>query len=351
MSFFQQLGQTTLLWPQALWLLGVLPALAAIYLWLGWRRKRAQGRLAELWQADSAARSALRRALPPLLFFLGLAALIAAIARPQTRMTLPAMHKSVILAIDTSGSMRATDVEPNRLAAAQNAARVFVQHLPPHTRIGIVAVAGSASVVQSPTDKRDELLQAIERLKVQRGTALGSGIYVALATLLPEAGINLENLLYGRPEYWTRWPSVEAPEKPPIAPGSNRSAAIVLISDGESNFGPHPLEAAKLAAKHGVRVYTVGIGNAEGAALGFGGWSVRVRLDEDTLRQIARVTEGEYYRAASAQELKKIHQQLNARMVIERSRTVETSAILAGAGAFFLVVSALCSLAWFNRVL
>lgn len=351
MNVFQQFGQTTLLWPQGLWLLAVLPILIGMYWWFGRRRKRTQTLLAELWQADRPASSALRRAVPPLLFFLGLAALIAAIARPQTRMMLPAMHKSVILAIDISGSMRATDVEPSRLAAAQNAARVFVQQMPAHTRIGIVAVAGSASLVQSPTDKRDELLEAIERLKLQRGTALGSGLYVALATLLPEAGINLEHLVYGRPEYWTRWPSREAPNQPPTAPGSNRSAAIVLISDGESNFGPPPLEAAKLAAKHGVRVYTVGIGNAEGAALGFGGWSVRVRLDEDTLRQIATMTEGDYYRAASAQELKKIHQHLNARMVIERSRMVETTAFFLGIGAALLVLSSLCSFVWFNRVL
>ena len=109
------------------------------------------------------------------------------------------MHKDVILAIDSSGSMRATDVKPNRLSAAQSAARTFVESQPRHSRIGIVSIAGTASVVQSPTDNREDLLQAIERLKLQRGTALGSGIYIALATLLPEAGINLEHLVHGKP--------------------------------------------------------------------------------------------------------------------------------------------------------
>ena len=351
MSFLAQLRQTTMLWPEGLWLLAVLPVLVAMYVWFGRRHERVQARLAGLWQSDRSVRSAFRRALPPFLFLLGLAALLGAVARPQAVLTLPSVHKNVMLAIDTSGSMRATDVKPSRLAAAQNAARIFVERLPPHTRVGIVSVAGAAAVVQSPTDNRNDLMQAIERLNVQRGTALGSGIYVALATLLPEAGINLEHLVHGRPDYWSRWPGAEVPGKgeEPF-PGSNKSVAIVVISDGESNHGPDPLEAAKVAAKHGVRIYTVGIGSTEGIPVGFSGWSVRVRLDEETLRQIATTTLGEYYVATSAQELNKIHEHLNARMVIERTRTVEATAFLVGAGAALLLISTFCSVLWFNRV-
>ncbi|RPI46897.1 MAG: VWA domain-containing protein [Betaproteobacteria bacterium] len=341
----------TLLWPRMLWLLAPLPVLAWAYIRLGARRRAANARLAGLsLLAAAATRGArLRVALPPLLFLGALIALIAAASRPQAMVLLPSMHKDVILALDTSGSMRATDVKPNRLSAAQSAARTFVESQPSHSRIGIVSFAGSASVVQSLTDQREDLLQAIERMQLQRGTALGSGIYIALATLLPGAGIDLEQLVHGQPPHWSRLGRESKHQ--PVPPGSNRSAAIVLLSDGESNHGPDPLEAAKLAADHGVRVYTVGIGSREGHILGFSGWSMRVRMDEDTLRKIAATTHGEYYAATSTQELKSIYEHLSARMVIERARSVEVSALLVGMGALLLAVSAFCSVLWFNRVL
>ena len=193
MSWLSQYsGQVTVMWPPLLWLLAILPLLVIAYLWLGAHRRRAHASLAGLWgSAGTRVRGAsLRRALPPILFFTALLALLGAVSRPQVSMMLPSMHKDIILAIDTSGSMRATDVKPNRLAAAQNAARVFIERQPPRTKIGIVSVAGAASVVQSPTENREDLMKAIERLQPQRGTALGSGIYIALATLLPDAGID-----------------------------------------------------------------------------------------------------------------------------------------------------------------
>jgi Ca-activated chloride channel family protein len=350
-NFIEPFGQITVLWPRMLWLLAPLPLLVATYLWFGARRRQAHAQLAGLSTRSATATigASLRRSLPPLLFFIGLFALLGAVARPQAVVMLPSLHKDVILAIDTSGSMRATDVKPNRIAAAQSAARAFVESQPRHSRIGIVSIAGTASVVQSPTDNREDLLQAIERVQLQRGTALGSGIYIALATLLPDAGLNLEHLIHGRPRSWTDV-TREAKDKP-VPPGSNRSAAIVLLSDGENNHGPDPLEAAKLAAEHGIRIYTVGIGSTEGITLGFNGWSMRVRLDEDTLRKVAETTHGDYYAASSTQELKSIYEHLSARMVIERTRTVEITAFLVGAGALLLVISALFSVLWFNRVL
>jgi Ca-activated chloride channel homolog len=350
MSVIEQLGQITVLWPRMLWLLAPLPILVLTYLWLGARRRRAHAQLAALaMPSATGTRARLRRAVPPLLFLVGLTALIGAVSRPQANVMLPSFHKDVILAIDTSGSMRATDVKPSRMSAAQSAARAFVESQPSHTRIGIVSIAGTASVVQSPTDNREDLRQAIDRLQPQRGTALGSGLYISLATLLPEAGINLEQLVHGRS---LSWGSVERKDNEKAAPAaSNRSAAVVLLSDGESNHGPDPLEAAKLAANHGVRIHTVGIGSTEGTTLGVGGWSMRVRLDEDVLRSIAATTHGEYYAASSAQALKNIYQHLSTRMVIERTRTVEITAFLVGIGAALLVGSALLSVLWFNRVL
>jgi Ca-activated chloride channel family protein len=346
-------GQVTVMWPQLLWLLTLVPLLVAAYFWLRSRQRDLHTRLPGLWSAAVGGRSAgLRRAIPPLLLFIALFALLSAVSRPQVNMTLPSMHKDIILALDTSGSMRATDVKPNRLAAAQNAARLFVERRPLRTKIGIVSISGSASVVQSLTDNREDLMKAIERVQLQRGTALGSGIYIALATLLPDAGINLEQLIQGRPpDAWARWADAERKAKQPISPGSNRSVAIVLLSDGENTHGPDPLEAAKLAAEHGVRIYTVGIGSPEGTTLGFSGWSMRVRLDDDTMRKIAATTHGEYYAASSTPELNKIYEHLSARMVVERTRTVEVTAFVVGLGALLMAISAFCSVLWFNRVI
>lgn len=356
MNFLAELGEFSVLWPRMLWLLALVPLLMLGYFWLGARRRQARASLADLAVASTAGPvgRSLRRHVPPLLFVLGLCALIGAVARPQAVMMLPSLHKNIILVIDSSGSMRATDVQPNRLAAAQSAARAFVENQQRNSRIGIVSIAATASVVQSPTDNREDLLQAIERMQLQPGTALGSGIYVALATLLPDAGIDMESLLEGRSarswRYWSETARANK-DKKPVPPGSNRSVAIVMLSDGENTHGPDPLEAAKLAADHGVRVYTVGIGKPEGITLGFSGWSMRVRLDEATLKKIAATTHGEYYAASTGPDLKKIYEYLSARMVVGQKRAAEVTAIFVGIGALLIAVSAFFSLLWSNRVL
>jgi Ca-activated chloride channel family protein len=356
MSALAQLSELTVLWPGMLWLLASVPLFVFAYYRLLARRRRAHAQLARLspLSASGAGGARLRRHVPPLLFLAGLTALIVAVSRPQALVSLPSMHNSVILAIDTSGSMRATDVKPNRLDAAQAAARAFVENRQRHTRIGIVSIAGNASVVQSPTDSREDLLKAIERLKLQPGTAVGTGIYISLATLLPDAGIDVERLVYGwsspRFRHWGGDGRLIEPRKT-VPPGSNRSVAIVLLSDGESNHGPDPLEAAKLAAEHGVRIYTVGIGSTEGVTLGFSGWSMRVRLDDSTLKGIAETTHGDYYAATSAPDLKKLYEQWSARVVVERKRATEVTAFFVGFGALLLVLSALASVLWFHRVL
>ena len=356
MNVIAQVGEITVLWPRMLWLLAPVPFLVLGYLWLLARRRRAHARLPGLSNLStaSAADARFRRHVPPALFLIGLCALIGAISRPHAVMLLPSLQKSVILAIDTSGSMRATDVKPNRLAAAQSAVRSFVENRQRHTRIGIVAFSGNASVVQSPTDSREDLLQAIDRLQLQPGTAIGSAIYVSLATLLPDAGIDVERLVHGWSTRFRRnWTGDGRPteDRKPVPPGSNRSVAIVLLSDGQNNHGPDVLDAAKFAAEHGVRVYTVGIGSREGVTLGFSGWSMRVRLDDATLKRIAETTYGEYYAAASAPELKKIYEQWSASIVIERKRATEITALIVGFGALLLVLSALSSVLWFHRVL
>ena len=135
-----------------------------------------------------------------------------------------------------------------------------------------------------------------------------------------------------------------------MPPGSYQSAVIILLTDGQRTTGPDPLEAAKMAADRGVRVFTVGIGTKEGEVIGFEGWSMRVRLDEDTLKQVANVTQAEYFYAGNALDLKKVYENLNSRLVLEKKET-EVSALFAGAGALFALLAAALSVLWFHRIL
>jgi Ca-activated chloride channel family protein len=183
-----------------LWLLLAVPALVGAYLWLLSRKKQTALSYANLTIVKEAmsASHAFRRHIPPLLLLLALIALLLAVARPAAIVLLPSQQLTIILAMDVSGSMRAMDVEPNRLAAAQAAAKAFVAEQPSYVRIGVVSFAATAAVVQAPTHNRDDIVSAIDRFQLQRGTAIGSGIIVSLATLFPDAGIDVSALLYGR---------------------------------------------------------------------------------------------------------------------------------------------------------
>jgi Ca-activated chloride channel homolog len=337
-------------WPAMLWLLLLLPALVAVYVMVLRRKKRLALRYASLAMVKDALGKAhwLRRHAPPVLMLLALGLLILAMARPGAMVTLPTHERTVILAMDVSGSMRATDVEPNRLAAAQAAAKSFIAAQPDSVRIGVVAFAGTATVAQAPTRNREDVIAAIDRFQLQRATAIGSAIIVSLATIFPEAGINLAALTYG---VEGRKP-IEKPPAPfkPVPPGSHDSAVIILLTDGQRTTGPDSLQAARMAADRGVRIYTVGIGTPEGRIVGFEGWSMRVALDEETLKGIADITRGDYFRASNAPDLKNIYQKLNARLVMETKKT-EITALFAGAGALLALLSGLLSLAWFNRIL
>jgi Ca-activated chloride channel family protein len=298
-----------------------------------------------------------RRHVPPFLLLAAFLVLIVAVARPSAVITLPSEQRAIILALDVSLSMRATDVEPSRIAAAREAAKAFVQEQPSDVRIGIVAFAGSASVVQKPTRERKELVEAIDRLQLQLHTAIGSGIIVALATLFPEDAAELEaaNTSSWPPRDRGRSAPIDKPraaekkETKPVPPGSNRSAAIILLTDGRRTTGPDPLEAAKLAADRGVKVYTVGFGSAEGGTANAEGMSIYMRFDEETLKAIAQVTAAEYFHAGSGADLKKVYETLNARYVLEKKET-EISALLCAVAATLIVAAAGLSVAWFGRV-
>jgi Ca-activated chloride channel family protein len=347
------------LWPELLWLLLAVPLLVAAYLLVLRRKKKFALRYASLDLVKEAmgARIGFRRHVPPILFLLALAIMIAAIARPQATVTLPSQHETVILAMDVSGSMRATDVEPNRLVAAQNAAKTFINEQPDNVRVGIVAFAGTATVAQAPTRNKEDLVAAIDRFQLQRATAIGSAILVSLATLFPKDGIDVATFGWGadgQKGAKGRHDGADRNTGPnngkPVPPGSYGSAVIILLTDGQRTTGPDSIAAARLAADKGVRVYTVGVGTPEGKIVGFEGWSMHVRLDEETLKTVADVTRGEYFYAGTAVDLKKIYQTLNSRLVMETKKT-EITALFAAAAAILATLAALLSLLWFNRIL
>jgi len=331
---------------------------AGYVLWLRRRKKNAvRYSSLDLVKAAMGPGERVRRHLPPAILLVSLAAMIVALARPTALVTLPSQQQTIILAIDVSLSMGATDVDPNRMTAAQIAAKSFVEERPPNARIGIVAFGGNAALVQPPTDDKEKLLEAIDRFELQRGTATGSALYVALATLFPDAGIDLESLtfpggFYGGAGRARRLepakPKAEPKPFKPVAPGSNTNSVIILMSDGRRTTGPDPLDAAKIAADRGVRVFTVGFGTAAGGLIGFEGWSVYVRLDEETLKAVADVTRAEYFYAGTSADLRKVYRNLNSKLVLERKNVEITSLITMGA-ALLVVLALGLSLWWSSR--
>ena len=346
------------IWVEALWLLLLVPALIGLYVWLLRRKKGASLKYASLGIIREAMGPGKlwRRHLPPALFLLALTAMILAIARPSATITLPAARQTIILAMDVSGSMRAKDVLPSRLEAMQAAARKFITEVPRNTKIGIISFAGTASVVQAPTENKEDLLAAIERFQLQRATAIGSGIIVSLATLFPDAGIEIASLIYG--DNASRVRSLREPAKKdekkaafkPVPAGSYGAGAIILLTDGQRTTGPDSIEAAKMAADRGVRIYTVGLGTVSGEVIGFEGWSFRVRLDEETLKQVASLTRGEYFYAGTATDLNKVYETLNTRLILE-TRETEVSALVSALAALLALLAGVLSLVWFSRIL
>lgn len=356
----------TFLWPGMLWLLLAVPALVALYVWLQRRKRKGAVRYAslDLVHAAIGPGQRLRRHVPPALFLLALIAIIVAIARPTAVVTLPTEQRTIIMAIDVSLSMRAADVEPTRLVAAQVAAKAFVQELPSDVRIGIVTFAGTATVVQPPTRSQDDLVAAIDRFQLQLHTAIGSGLIVSLSALFPDEDISIEQVLFGSAAGRERRPlpsgrtarddgkdAKDKSKKPftPVAAGSYPSGAIILLTDGRRTTGPDPLEAARMVAEHGVRVYTVGFGTPAGAMVGIEGMSIYMRFDEAALKSIAEITHGEYFYAGTAEDLKKIYQDLNTKLVLEKKGT-EITMLFTALAALLVLASAGLSLLWFPRL-
>lgn len=328
----------TFLWPKALMLLAAVPLVIAFYIVVLGHRKKVALRYASLELVRAAiSRGEWRRHIPSLVFLIAVVIELVAVARPVAVVHLPNRYETVILSIDISGSMRATDVYPDRMTAAREAAKAFIESQPRTTRIGVVAFADNATLVQPPTQSREDVIAAIERLQPQQATALGGGILVALKAIFPKLEIDVNS----------RTP--RTPAAKPVAPGSYRSAVIVLLTDGANTSGPAPVEAARMAADRGVRVYTVGIGTANGSIVSAGGLSLNVQLDEDSLKQVAGITQAEYFFTTDAVDLKRIYGELTSRFVMENKHT-EITVFFSAAATLLALLAAMLSVTWFSRI-
>jgi Ca-activated chloride channel family protein len=341
-----------LIWPGFLILLGIIPLIGAAYIWVLRRRRRNTLRYSSLslLRGVLPRQSRLRRHLPFALFLLALASLVLALTRPVAAVTVPAGQTTVILAIDVSRSMCSTDIPPNRLEAAKEAALSFIQRQESHTQIGIVAFAGFAVLIQPPTNDQDALEYAIEGLTTARRTAIGSGILKSLDAI---AAVNNDVA----PSVSDMSPGVQPT---PVPEGVFAPDIIVLLTDGVSNSGIWPLDAAQQAADRGIRVYTIGFGTADGSMMrcdnrfDSGGWfggggqfgsGFRRGIDEETLMQIADMTGGKYYAATNANELHGVFRELPT-YYITKTETMEISVAFAAIGALLAAIAILLSQIW-----
>ncbi len=348
-----------LLWPGFLFLLGLIPLIVGAYIWILRRRRRFAVRYSSLALVREALphQSRLRRHLPFALFLLALISLVLALGRPVAAVSVPAGQATIILAVDVSRSMCSTDIPPNRLTAAQAAAQSFIQDQGSSTQIGIVAFAGFAELIQPPTADQEVLQDAVQSLSTGRRTAIGSAILKSLDAI---AEIN-PNVA---PSDSDASPGITPT---PVPEGVYAPDIIVLLTDGASNRGPWPLDAAQQAVDRGIRVYTIGFGTERGSeslpfcgrqlqgsdpfgggfggGLSFGGGGFRRGIDEDTLKQIADMTGGAYYSAESADELRAVFREL-PKYLITRRELAEISVVFTAVGALLAALAIGLSLIW-----
>jgi len=347
----------SLSWPWALAALAVFPLLLAFRWWTRRRRRRETVRMSSVMVIRAAlpGQSAWRRRIPLWLFAAGLVILGTGAARPQASVLVPAKSASILLAMDVSGSMCSTDVTPNRLTAAQKAAREFIEAQEDGTRIGLVAFAGIAGLLVDPTTDKQELLDAIDDLRTSRGTAIGLAILEsidAIAETNPDVaptGVEVESGSTG-------------------GGGDYVPDTIIVLTDGRNTQGVDPVTAAEQAAARRVRVYTIGFGTTNPSPMvctagqiggdtnrlgdrprfgGGGGGGRYQRIDEEALTAVADMTGGEYYKASDVDELTKVLLDLPDSIVLQRE-DAEITAWFALAGALFVGVGFGLS-QWWNR--
>jgi len=340
----------TFLFPLGLWLTLIVPILIALYIWAQRRRQKYALRYASLSLVKEALGRGpgIRRHVPPALFLIALFFMTAAIARPVTVVTMPAQEGTVILAIDVSGSMQAEDLKPNRMEAAKEAAKAFVMRQGEDVSVGIVSFSGDASLVQSPTTDHDLVIKAIDRLRTQRATAIGRGILTSLDAIFENEEEEAPSVVALRRLEQSGGQLGPRPTPPPDG-ALNTPATIILLSDGQNNQFPAPLQIIDEAIMRGIRVYTVGVGSTEGTILRLQGRQIRTRLDEATLKQIASVTDAEYYNASNEKDLRAVYEKLSTQLVLRQQKT-EVTAYLTALAAVLSIIAGGLSLLWFNRL-
>lgn len=268
-----------------------------------------------------------RRHIPPILFLTSLVILILGLMQPTIMVREPTDEAIVIVTLDISASMWANDLYPNRMEAAKEAAQLFVDELPEKMRIGVVSFSETSYLNQVPTTNRDKIREAISKLQPRRGTAIGHGLITSLDAVYGGLGGEL----------------------PLTSNGEFAPAIIVLLTDGENTDGPPPLEVVGQAVEHGVRVYTIGIGSPDSSQGGGGTGALRARLDEETLRELARLTNAKYYNASTEKDLRAVYQNLTTQM-ITRLQPKDLSFIFVTGAFFFGVLALMFSVIWSNRL-
>ena len=365
--------------PVLLWGLLLLPLAVAGYLMAQRRRARYAVRFTNL---DLLANliphtPAWRRHLPTGLYLLSLGSLLVSLARPQAIVPVPKEHATVVMVMDTSGSMAASDVQPTRMAAARQAGKTFLDVLPPKFRVALVPFSTTAQVAVRPTTDRAAVREALDALRADGGTAMGDAIQRGLevaqsvngnpdvaanggagAVPTPRGGVGT-GIPPRIPSPPTPAPTTPAVPTPPAAPGASTSgdgpppAAILLLSDGASTSGRlQPLEAARAARQLGIPVYTIALGTQDGA-LEIPGPRNTVRRqpvppDEETLRQVAEITGGHFFAAPTARDLRAVYQDIGSRIGYVQEPH-EVTAAFAAAAAVFLLIGGALSLHWFHR--
>jgi Ca-activated chloride channel family protein len=357
----------TFLWLGLLALLLIVPLLVGVYVWSQRRRRPTGVRYSSLSLIRAAVpgNARLRRHLPFALFAAAVAALVFAVARPTVALTIPSNETTIILAMDVSGSMCSTDIPPTRLEVAQQAASDFVRSQGSRTKIGIVAFSGFAAIIQPPTTDREALLGALASLTTGRRTAIGSGILTSIDAIAEVDPAIAPAII----------PDRAGAEPIPVPAGSFAPHVIVLLTDGRSNAGPEPLEAADQAVARGLRVYTIGFGTLEagersptcapqlvgrepGSQFGGGGFPggfpggggggggiFQRAIDEETLIAVAEQTDGEYHLAEDAGELARVFESLPMTL-IAREEPVEIGFAFVGLGAILAALALLLGRAW-----
>jgi Ca-activated chloride channel homolog len=334
----------TFSWPWALVSLLIIPILCGIIWWLRRRRRRAAVRVTSiaLVRAALPPRTRWSRLIPTLLLLLGFATLSVGAARPQATVPVPSNSTTIVLAMDVSGSMCSTDVEPNRLTVAQEAAVSFIESKDGETKIGLVAFAGVAGLQVPPTTDEDALIEAIDNFTTARGTAIGSAILTSIDSI---AAIN--------PTVAPTGVDAESAQRSGYA-----ADVIVVLTDGANTQGVEPTRAAESAAVRGLRVFTIGFGTTTPSRMACtgrqaGGWAGGGPRGgfgggEATLQAVAEITGGQYYKAESADQLQGALSDLPSQVTVVRKH-IDIASWFAGAGGLLVAVAVGLSL-WWNRV-